>query len=155
MAEQLTKLRPDRDLQCYFYQPSAAAALSATSPTGFTVSGSFRQQFDWAVVEWCRDNVFEHPALRCLPDGDLSGLQLSWDEERQDCMAMDCTLWPTVDWPYLRLWATGTDGVEREYKVPLAANATPAAGSLTAAPAPAGFALTGAGAANEIGRAHG
>jgi hypothetical protein len=124
MAEQLTKLRPDRDLQCYFYQPSAVAALSATSPTGFTVSGSFRQQLDWAVVEWCRDNVFEHPALRCLPDGDLSGLQLSWDEERQDCMAMDCTLWPTVDWPYLRIWATGTDGVEREYKVPLAVNAS-------------------------------
>jgi hypothetical protein len=149
MAEQLTKLRPDRDLQCYFYQPSAVAALSATSPTGFTVSGSFRQQLDWAVVEWCRDNVFEHPALRCLPDGDLSGLQLSWDEERQDCMAMDCTLWPTVDWPYLRIWATGTDGVEREYKVPLAANATPAAGSLAATPAQAVFELTGAVTAND------
>jgi hypothetical protein len=142
MPEQLTKLRPDRDLQCYFQQPSAVAALSGTSATGFTVSGSFRQQFDWAVVEWCRDNVFEHPALRCLPDGDLSGLHLSYDEARQNCMAMDSTLWPTVDWPYLRLWATGADGVEREYKVPLASHATAAAGS--PAPARAVFELTGA-----------
>jgi hypothetical protein len=147
MAEQLTKLRPDRDLQCYFYQPSAAAALSGTSPTGFTVSGSFRQQFDWALVEWCRDNVFEHPALRCLPDGDLSGVQLSWDEQRTGCMAMDSTLWPTVDWPYLRIWATGSDGVELEYKVPLAANATPVAGSL--APAQAVFELTGSVSASD------
>ncbi len=75
MADQLTKLRPDRDLQCYFQQPSAVAALSGTSANGFTVSGCWRQQFDWAVVEWNRDNVFEHPALRNLPDGDLSGVQ--------------------------------------------------------------------------------
>ena len=141
MGEQLTKLRPDRDLQCYFQRPSAVAALSATSETGFTVSGSFRQQFDWAVVEWNRDNVFEHPALRCLPDGDLSGLHLSYDEERQNCMAMDCTLWPTVDWPYVRVWATGADGAEREYKVPLKANAAPAEGSY--APAQAVFELAG------------
>ena len=40
MAEQLTKLRPDRDLQCYFQQPSAVAALSNTSATQFTVSGT-------------------------------------------------------------------------------------------------------------------
>src|ERR1035437_5867531 len=142
MGEQLTKLRPDRDLQCYFQRPSAVAALSATSETGFTVSGSFRQQFDWAVVEWNRDNVFEHPALRCLPDGDLSGLHLSYDEERQNCMAMDCSLWPTVDWAYLRIWATSVDGVERVYKVPLKTYATPGEGSY--APAQAVFTLTGA-----------
>jgi len=29
-----------------------------------------------------RDNVFEYPGLRNLPDGDLSGLQLSYQEER-------------------------------------------------------------------------
>jgi len=147
MAEQLTKLRPDRDLQCYFYQPSAVAALSGTGPAGFTISGSFRQQFDWAVVEWRRDNVFEHPSLRCLPDGDLSGIQLCYDETRTDCVAMDCSLWPTVDWPYLRIWATGADGVELEYKVPLAAHATPVAGSYSAAQAT--FDLTGSVTAND------
>ena len=39
MPEQLSKLRPDRDLQCYFQEPSAVAAFSGTSPNGFTVSG--------------------------------------------------------------------------------------------------------------------
>lgn len=70
----LQKLTPDQDLQCYFYQPSSVAALSATSPAGFTVSGSWRTQSDWVVIEWNRDNTFEHPAFRNLPDGDLSGL---------------------------------------------------------------------------------
>ncbi|MCU1235005.1 MAG: hypothetical protein JWP63_2972, partial [Candidatus Solibacter sp.] len=32
MPEQLTKLRPDRDLQCYFERPSAVAALSGAMP---------------------------------------------------------------------------------------------------------------------------
>ena len=147
MAEELNKLSPDRDLQCYFQMPSAVAALSSTSANGFTVSGSWRQQLDWAVVEWNRDNVFEHPALRNLPDGDLSGVRLSYLETRQNCMSMDCSLWPTVDWPYLRIWATGADGVERVYKVPLITYATPVAGRF--APAQAVFDLTGTVTAND------
>lgn len=114
----LEKLRPDHDLQCYFFRPSAIAALSATSAYGFTVSGSWRQQFDWAVLEWNRDNVFEHPALRNLPDGDLSGLTLTYDETRENCVPVDSDLYPTVDWPSLRVWAhNGTS--ERIYWVPL------------------------------------
>jgi phage tail sheath gpL-like len=123
MAEQLTKLRPDRDLQCYFERPSAVAALSSTSAGGFTVSGCWRQQFDWLVIEWNRDNVFEHPALRNLPDGDLSGLQLSYQEVRTNCIPLDSTLYPTVDWPYLRVWAE-SGGTETLYKVPLKNYAT-------------------------------
>lgn len=131
MAETLEKLRPDRDLQCYFLRPSAVAALSGASATGFTVSGSWRQQFDWAVVEWNRDNVFEHPAFRNLPDGDLSGVVLTYEEERTNCLPMDSSLYPTVDWPYLRVWleSSGAD----PYKVPLRPNAVPVAGSYTAA----------------------
>jgi len=139
MAEQLSKLRPDRDLQCYFERPSAVAALSGTSPNGFTVSGCFRQQFDWAVVEWSRDNTFEHPALRNLPDGDLSGLQLSYQETRINCIPMDSTLYPTVDWPYLRIWAI-SGGLETLYKVPLKNYAT-TAGTYT--PPTATFELQG------------
>jgi hypothetical protein len=104
MAEQLTKLRPDRDMQCYFERPSAVAALSGASANGFTVSGCWRQQSDWAVIEWNRDNVFEHPALRNLPDGDLSGITLSYQETRTNCIPLDSTLYSTVDWPYLRVW---------------------------------------------------
>jgi len=130
----LQKLTPDQDLQCYFYQPSAVAALSATSGEGFTVSGSWREQSDWAVVEWNRDNVFEHPAFRNLPDADLSGLQLSYTESRTSCIAIDSTLYPTVDWPYLRVWADPGTG-EQIYKVPLLAHATATAGSYTSASA--------------------
>ena len=46
MGETLSKLLPNHDLQCYFQEPTAVAALSQTSATGFTVSGCWRQQFD-------------------------------------------------------------------------------------------------------------
>jgi len=121
MAEQLTKLRPDRDLQCYFKEPSAIAALSQTSTSGFTVSGCWRDPFDWVVLEWNRDNVFEHPLLRNLPDGNLSGVQLSYQEVRNNCISMDSTLYPTVEWPYLRIWSDN-GGVETLYDVPLYAS---------------------------------
>ncbi len=104
MPLQLTKLRPDHDLQCYFQDPAAIAALSGTSATGFTVSGNFRQPFDWAVVEWNRDNVFEHPTLRNLPDGDLSGIQLSYTEARTNCLEMDSTVFDSIGWSALRIW---------------------------------------------------
>ena len=137
----IQKLTPNQDLQCYFYEPSAVAALSATSPNGFTVSGCWRTQSDWAVVEWNRDNVFEHPLFRNLPDSDLSGLQLSYQETRTNCIAIDSVLYPTVDWPYLRVWADPGTG-EQIYKIPLLANAAPVTGSYT--PAAATFALQGA-----------
>jgi hypothetical protein len=123
MPEQLSKLRPDRDLQCYFERPSAVAALSGASANGFTVSGCWRQQFDWVVIEWSRDNVFEHPALRNLPDGDLSGVKLAYEEVRTNCIPLDSTLYPTVDWPYLRVWAE-SNGTETLYRVPLTNYAT-------------------------------
>ena len=140
MSETIEKLRPDRDLQCYFERPSAIAALSQASATGFTVSGSWRQQFDWAVIEWNRDNVIEHPLFRNLPDGDLSGLTLTYEETRQNCIPLDSDLFPTVDWPYLRIWAW--DGTaEQLYKVRLKDYATAIEGSYQ--PAWAEFELQG------------
>ena len=142
----LQKLTPSQDLQCYFYQPSAVAALSATSPNGFTVSGCWRTQSDWVVVEWNRDNVFEHPVFRNLPDGDLSGLQLSYQEIRTNCLLLDSTLYPTVDWPYLRVWADPGTG-EQVYRIPLLANAKPTTGVY--APASATFELQGSASAGD------
>lgn len=139
MGETLSKLRPDRDLQCYFFEPSAIAALSETSPTGFTVSGCWRSQFDWAVLEWNRDNVFEYPALRNLPDGNLSGLQVSYQEVRTNCIGFDSTWYPTVPWPYLRIWAD-TGAGEQIYEVPLLPYATPLS---SAVPATTHFELQG------------
>jgi hypothetical protein len=139
MAETLTRLQPDRDLQCYFLQPSAVAALSQTSAAGFTVSGSWRQQFDWAVVEWNRDNVFEHPTLRNLPNGNLTGLSLSYTETRSNCIALDSLWYPTVAWPYLRVWSE-VNGAETIYEVPITKYAS-AIGSYV--PAMAQFELQG------------
>ncbi|HEY1947435.1 MAG TPA: hypothetical protein VGG97_10545 [Bryobacteraceae bacterium] len=119
MPEQIFKLSPDRDLQCYFFMPSAIAAMSNASSSGFTVSGKWRQQFDWAVVEWNRDNVFEHPALRNLPDGDLSGLTLTYEEERTNCVPFESNLDPVVDWDNLRIWADDEQGNETLYHVEL------------------------------------
>ena len=129
MPQQIQKLSPHRDLQCFFFQPSAVAALSGASSTGFTVSGTWRQQFDWAVIEWNRDNVYEHPLFRNLPDGDLSGLMLSYDETRDNCIPLDSALYATIDWPSLRVWATPAGGSETLYYVPLAAHAAAIAGS--------------------------
>jgi len=140
MGDMLTKLRPDRDLLCYFYEPSAIAALSETSPTGFTVSGCWRSQSDWAVIEWNRDNVFEHPTLRNLPDGDLSGIQLSYQEVRAGCIGFDSTWYPTEPWPYLRIWADAGGG-EQIYEVPLLQYATPLSSAVSAT---AQFQLQGA-----------
>ena len=147
MPDNLQKLRPDRDLQCYFYQPSGIAALSAASPEGFTVSGTWRQQFDWAVIEWNRDNVFEHPAFRNLPDGDLSGLVLTYREARTNCIPMDSDLFTTVDWPYLRVWA-GDNGDESVYYVPLTEHAAAVEGEYAAAYAE--FTLSGSAVAGDF-----
>ncbi|HTM48821.1 MAG TPA: hypothetical protein VL285_09085 [Bryobacteraceae bacterium] len=146
MPETLQKLRPDRDLQCYFLRPSAIAAMSQASATGYTVSGGWRQQFDWAVIEWNRDNTFEHPLLRNLPDGDLSGVQLTYDETRENCILLDSTLYHTVDWPYLRVWAE-SGGSEQVYFVPLKAHATPIEGSYV--PASTTFTLGGSPTVND------
>jgi hypothetical protein len=128
----LQKLQPDGDLQCYFFEPSAIAALSSTSGTGYTVSGTWRQQFDWAVIEWNRDNVFEHPAFRSLPDSDLSGLTLSYQETRENCIPLDSELYATVNWPTLRVWADNGSG-EQIYQIPLTSYATPSEGSYQSA----------------------
>jgi hypothetical protein len=144
MPETLQKLRPDRDLQCYFLHPSAIAAISQSSAAGFVVSGTWRQQFDWAVVEWNRDNTFEHPFLRNLPDGDLSGLVLTYEETRENCIPLDSNLFHTVDWPTLRVWAEGQ--LEPSF-VPLKDHATAIEGGYV--PASAVFTLQGTPTVND------
>jgi hypothetical protein len=147
MAEYLDKLRPDRDLQVYFERPSAIAGMSAADEHSFVVSGTWRQQFDWCVIEWNRDNVWEHPLFRNLPDGDLSGLQLVYDEVRENCIGVDSDLFPTVDWHNLRVWADDASGQEQFYQVPLIRYAMPIEGAYS--PAQATFTLDGTVAGGE------
>ncbi|HEY2017157.1 MAG TPA: hypothetical protein VGH38_26810, partial [Bryobacteraceae bacterium] len=80
--------------------------------------------FDWAIVEWNRDNVFEHPALRKLPDGDLSGVHLIYRETRTNCIPIDSTTYDSIDWSYLRIWEE-SGGAENFHRVPLKQYATP------------------------------
>jgi len=144
MAEYLEKLRPDRDLQVYFDRPSAIAAMSEATRTGFTVSGTWRQQFDWCVIEWNRDNVWEHPLFRNLPDGDLSRLQLTYDETRENCFPMDSEMYATVGWPFLRVWvedAGEIEDMERYFEVLLKRYSVPVEGAY--APATTTFTLQG------------
>ncbi len=123
MPDYLQKLRPDQDLQCYFERPSAIAALSEATPNGFKVSGSWREQFDWCVVEWNQHNVYEHPAFRNLPNGNFTGYTLTYDESRENCNLLDSNLFAIVDWPSLRIW-TGTSSepqkiLLRDYATPI------------------------------------
>ncbi|MDA1312495.1 MAG: hypothetical protein O2968_04080 [Acidobacteria bacterium] len=148
MSETIQKLSPNRDLQCFFFRPSAIAAMSGATSTAFNVSGTWRQQFDWVVIEWNRDNVYEHPLLRTLPDGDLSGLSLSYEERRSNCILMDSKLFPTVDWPYLRIWAEDSSGGEQIYRVRLFDHATAIEGSAVAAEAT--FTLSGTLTAGDV-----
>lgn len=134
MPSTLEKLSPETDLQVYFERPSAIAGLSYVTANSFLVSGTWRQQFDWAVVEWNAHNVFEHPLFRNLPDGDLSGLTLTYDETRSNCIPMDSSLFHTVDWPFLRIW-TRENGVEDLFHVDLRSRATAIEGSYVAASA--------------------
>ena len=148
MAEYLYKFRPDRDLQVYFERPSAIAAFSNADAHSFEVSGTWRQQFDWCVVEWNRDNVWEHPQFRNLPDGDLTGVFLTYEEARENCIGVDSDLFPTVDWNYLRIWAEDIHGHEQFYQVPLSQHSAPVEGTFV--PASATFTLAGSVVAGEV-----
>ena len=102
------KLQPTRTihLQGASYL-GAAAALHSASETGFKVSGVFRDAADFAVlVLWDRDDFFGHPRFSYLPDGDLSGITLSFDLHYDNLQPIDSPKFPTIDWPYLNCLKT-------------------------------------------------
>ena len=57
---------------------------------------------------------------------------LTYEEIRTNCIPLDSTRYPTVDWPFLRIWAD-SNGTDTVYKVPLVNYATPADGEYAAA----------------------
>jgi hypothetical protein len=81
LPERIYKLQPDRTVHLRGFDTFAAAAcIHSASPTGFKVSGTFRDPADFAVaVLYDADNFFEHPLLKYLPDFDFSGLTLTFD----------------------------------------------------------------------------
>jgi hypothetical protein len=106
--EPLYKLQPTRTLHLQgFSDFGAAAALHSATETGFKVSGVFRDAADFAVlVLWDRDDFFGHPRFAYLPDGDFSGITLSFDLHYENLQPIDSPKFATLDWPYLNCLTT-------------------------------------------------
>jgi len=102
-TEQILKLQPDRTLYLRgFDGTGAAASLSQTSPTGFTVCGVFRDMADFCVlVLYDADNTFEHYSVRYLPSFDLSGMVLNFNLSYQGLQPIDSAKFSWIDWAQL------------------------------------------------------
>ncbi len=99
-AEQISKFQPDRTMYLRgFTGFGAAASLYGATPTGFNVSGVFRDMADFCVlVLWDADNTFEHYSVRYLPDFDLSGVTLSFDVTYRGLQPIDSAKYSWIDW---------------------------------------------------------
>ena len=94
----------------------ATASLHDASDTGFTLSGVWGEQDDFAVlVLFDADNQFEHPAARYLPDFDFTGIGLGFTLAVDFCARIDCDLYPWIDWPYLNVLYT--DGTTQQVRL--------------------------------------
>jgi len=140
MPETISKMQPDRTLYVASFSPmSAIGTIHHASPSGLQLSGRFNAITDNVIMEWNRDNDFEHPQLRYLPDGDFSGLTLSYDVAYSGLADIASPIFPYADFPYLNIYAGAP---ESEYQVPLKNYATVATGSANL-PASATITLTG------------
>ena len=104
MPERIYKLQPDRTLSLRGFDSFAAAAtIHNASPTGFEVSGIFRDPADFAVaVLYDADNVFEHPSIRYLPDFNFAGLTLNFSLLYTDSVQpIDSPKYNWIDWATL------------------------------------------------------
>ncbi len=131
MSESIYKLQPNRTIHLRGYDDrGAAAALYATSPTGFTVSGVFRDAADFAVlIIWDADDFFEHPRMKYLPDFDFTGMVLQFDVSYNKLQPLDSQKFPTIDWAYLDVIRPDSTTAQ----IPLFENAALVGGTYTAA----------------------
>ena len=104
MSESIWKFQPDRTIYLRGFDSfAAAAAVHSASPTGFTVSGTFRDPADFVVaVLYDADNFFEHPRIKYLPDFNLAGLTLRFDLRYGDgAQPIDSPKFNWIDWATL------------------------------------------------------
>ncbi len=129
--EPLYKIQPTRTIHLQgFSDFGAAAALHSASENGLRVSGVFRDAADFTVlVLWDHDDFFGHPRFSYLPDGDFSGITLTFDLACQNLQPIDSPKFATIDWPYLN--CLKTDGTLKQIK--LFDHATQVGGTYTAA----------------------
>lgn len=148
-AEAISKLSPHRTIALRgFDDRGAGASLHSTSSTGFTVSGVFRDPADFAVlVLHDRDNFFEHPRLKYLPDDNFAGVVLTFDVHFSGCATYDSLKFETI--PYRSLSYIPTSGTPGT--IDLWANrvgTTPISGTWTKASTTVTIAATGGGGGN-------
>jgi len=130
--EAISKFQPHRSTVYLrgFDRRGAAAAIHSASETGFSVSGVFRDQADFAVlVIYDADDRFGHPRWRYLPDFDLSGLSLQFDFQYSELQPIDSPKYSWIDWASLD--AIKSDGAT--VQVPLFDYATQVGGTYTKA----------------------
>ena len=104
MPERINKLQPDRTVYLRGFDSFAAAAsVHSASPDGFTVSGTFRDPADFAVVVlYDADNFFEHPSIKYLPDFNFAGLTLTFDlKYSAGLQPIDSPKFNWIDWATL------------------------------------------------------
>ena len=104
MPETFNKLQPDRTVYLRGFNTFAAAAsIHSASPAGFTVSGTFRDPADFAVVVlYDADNYYEHPLIKYLPDFNLAGLTLNFNLQYSDGLQpIDSPKYNWIDWATL------------------------------------------------------
>ncbi|MDQ6678167.1 MAG: hypothetical protein M3Z09_12820 [Acidobacteriota bacterium] len=134
MPEKIYKLQPNRTIALRGFDAlGASAALHTATADAFTVSGTFRDAADFAVLMlWDADNFYEHPRLKYLPDFNFDGAVLTFDVEYSpglqplDSPKSNWIDWATLD--YITADAAGTSG-----KVRLWDNCLLKSGSFTAA----------------------
>jgi hypothetical protein len=103
MSEVINKLQPDRTIHLRGFDAfGAAAALHHASPTGFEVTGVFRDQADFAVIMlWDADDFFEHYSIKYLPDFDFTGMVLTFDLSYQGLQPLESPKYNWIDWATL------------------------------------------------------
>lgn len=142
--ETIYKLQPTRTLHLQgFSDFGAAAALHSATETGFKVSGVFRDAADFCVlVLWDRDDFFGHPRFSYLPDGDFSGITLSFDLHYENLQPIDSPKFATIDWPYLNCLTTGGTLVQLrlfDHAVQVGGSYVKAEGTFTLSGTPYGY----------------
>lgn len=139
MSERIHKLQPNRTIQLLgFDDLGASGAIHDATANSFTVSGTFRDSGDFAVLTlYDADNFYEHPRLKYLPDFNFGGLKLTFDVRYTNLMPLDSPHYGSIDWPYLDVWkpSANLDQVSRirlfDHATYVSGDYTQASGSFT------------------------
>jgi hypothetical protein len=103
VSETIYKFSPHRTVSLRgFDRRGSSAAIHHASATGFSASGYFADQDDFAVVVlWDADDFFEHYSMKYLPDFDMSGMVLNFDLAYTGLQPIDSPKFNWIDWATL------------------------------------------------------